>query len=129
MSSTRRSPASCNGASPSLEPPRSGHRPPRAEARTSVGAVEGRGIYAGACPSRTLLRGAHQGTWRGPGDRHGCKFEACVVLTVDDEDRLRGEAVYFDRRTVLTQRGVISVGQDPNSCEISWTWAYEESSR
>jgi steroid delta-isomerase-like uncharacterized protein len=56
-----------------------------------------------------VLTGTHQGAWRGlpPTGRRIC-VPICGVFTFDEEDRLAGEKVYYDRITVLRQLGVLS---------------------
>jgi steroid delta-isomerase-like uncharacterized protein len=60
-----------------------------------------------------VIRGTHLGVWRGlpPTGRH-VEFPLCGVYTFDDEDRLAGERIYYDRATVLRQVGVF---HDPES--------------
>ncbi|MGC2471035.1 MAG: ester cyclase [Pseudolabrys sp.] len=54
-----------------------------------------------------IIRGQHLGAWRGlpPTGRH-IRFPLCGVYTFDENDRLEGEKVYYDRATVLRQLGV-----------------------
>ncbi len=54
-----------------------------------------------------LIRGTHGGTWRdlpAPGRR--LEFPLCGVYTFDEEGKLAGERIYYDRATVLRQCGV-----------------------
>ncbi len=55
------------------------------------------------------LSGTHTGAWRGlPGTGRRFDFPLCAVFTFDEEDRLAGERIYYDRITVLRQIGVLS---------------------
>jgi len=54
-----------------------------------------------------MIRGTHFGAWRGlPPTGRRVEFPLCGVYTFDDEDRLAGEKIYYDRGTVLRQLGV-----------------------
>lgn len=54
-----------------------------------------------------IIRGTHQGDWRGlPATGRRVEFPLCGVYTFDSEDRLAGEKIYYDRGTVLRQLGV-----------------------
>lgn len=54
-----------------------------------------------------IIRGHHRGAWRGlPPTGRQVRFPLCGVYTFDDEDRLAGEKIYYDRATVLGQLGV-----------------------
>jgi len=60
------------------------------------------------------LSGTHQGPWRGlPATGRAFAFPLCAVFTFDDEDRLAGEKIYYDRVTVLRQIGVLSEPTSP----------------
>jgi steroid delta-isomerase-like uncharacterized protein len=60
-----------------------------------------------------VIRGTHLGPWRGlPPTGQRVEFPLCGVYTFDDEDRLAGERIYYDRATVLRQVGVF---HDPES--------------
>jgi steroid delta-isomerase-like uncharacterized protein len=53
------------------------------------------------------LRGTHLGTWRGlPATGRRLDVPICGIFTFDEQDRLAGERIYYDRATVLTQLGV-----------------------
>jgi steroid delta-isomerase-like uncharacterized protein len=55
----------------------------------------------------TMIRGRHLGPWRGlPATGAELAFPLCGVFTFDDEDRLAGERIYYDRATVLRQLGM-----------------------
>lgn len=49
---------------------------------------------------------------RAAGDRPPFSFPLCAFFTFDEDDRLSGEHIYYDRATVLQQMGVLS---DPTS--------------
>ena len=54
-----------------------------------------------------MISGHHLGPWRGlPPTERAVRFPLCGVFTFDDEDRLAGEKIYYDRATVLRQLGV-----------------------
>jgi steroid delta-isomerase-like uncharacterized protein len=54
-----------------------------------------------------IIRGRHLGAWRGlPPTGRPVQFALCGVYTFDNEDRLAGEKIYYDRATVLRQLGV-----------------------
>jgi len=54
-----------------------------------------------------VIRGTHLGNWRGlPATGRRVEFPLCGVYTFDDDDRLAGERIYYDRGTVLRQLGV-----------------------
>jgi steroid delta-isomerase-like uncharacterized protein len=54
-----------------------------------------------------MIRGTHLGSWRGlPETGRRVEFPLCGVYTFDDDDRLAGEKIYYDRATVLRQLGV-----------------------
>lgn len=54
-----------------------------------------------------IIRGIHQGAWRGlPGTGRKLDFPLCAVYTFDESDRLAGERIYYDRATVLRQLGL-----------------------
>lgn len=54
-----------------------------------------------------LICGTHLGPWRGlPATGRRVEVPLCGVYTFDDEDRLAGERIYYDRATVLRQLGV-----------------------
>jgi steroid delta-isomerase-like uncharacterized protein len=54
-----------------------------------------------------LICGTHLGAWRGlPATGRRVEIPLCGVYTFDDDDRLAGERIYYDRATVLRQLGV-----------------------
>jgi steroid delta-isomerase-like uncharacterized protein len=60
-----------------------------------------------------MIRGTQMGTWRGlPATGQRVEVPLCGVYTFDEDDRLAGERIYYDRAMVLTQLGVL---HDPQS--------------
>jgi steroid delta-isomerase-like uncharacterized protein len=60
-----------------------------------------------------IISGQHLGAWRGlPATGSQIEFPLCGIFTFDDEDRLAGEKIYYDRATVLRQLGVF---REPDS--------------
>lgn len=54
------------------------------------------------------ISGTQQGPWRGlPPTGRRLRFPLCAVYTFDEQDRLAGERIYYDRATVLRQLGVL----------------------
>jgi steroid delta-isomerase-like uncharacterized protein len=54
-----------------------------------------------------VISGHHLGAWRGlPPTGRPVQFPLCGIFTFDDQDRLAGEKIYYDRATVLHQLGV-----------------------
>ena len=54
-----------------------------------------------------VIRGTHAGTWRGlPATNRTVAIPLCGVFTFDQNNRLSGERIYYDRATVLRQLGV-----------------------
>jgi steroid delta-isomerase-like uncharacterized protein len=54
-----------------------------------------------------IIRGHHLGAWRGlPPTGRPVQFALCGIYAFDDEDRLAGERIYYDRATVLRQLGI-----------------------
>ena len=50
------------------------------------------------------ISGTHTGTWRGlPATGKSISFPLCGIFTFDQEDRLLGEKIYYDRATVFRQ--------------------------
>lgn len=59
------------------------------------------------------ISGTQQRAWRGlPATGRRVDFVLCGIYDFDDEDRLAGETIYYDRATVLRQLGVF---HDPES--------------
>jgi len=54
-----------------------------------------------------IIRGTQLGGWRGlPATGRRIEVPLCGVYTFDEDDRLAGERIYYDRSTVLRQLGV-----------------------
>ena len=54
------------------------------------------------------ISGTHEGPWRGlPPTGRRISVPICAVYTFDDNDKLAGERIYYDRATVLNQLGVL----------------------
>jgi steroid delta-isomerase-like uncharacterized protein len=54
-----------------------------------------------------LIQGTHLGQWRGlPATGRRVNIPLCGIYTFDENDRLAGERIYYDRATVLAQLGV-----------------------
>ena len=55
----------------------------------------------------TTITGTHEGTWRGlPGTGRSVEFDACAVFAFDDQGKLAGERLYYDRASLLRQLGI-----------------------
>ena len=54
------------------------------------------------------IRGTHLGVWRGgmPATGRRVEFPLCGVFSFDDQDRIAGERIYYDRGTVMRQLGL-----------------------
>ncbi len=69
--------------------------------------VQRRHVTDDAILVEVLIRGTHLGAWRGlPATGRRIEFPLCGVYTFDDDDRLAGEKIYYDRGTVLGQLGI-----------------------
>lgn len=54
-----------------------------------------------------IIRGTQLGRWRGlPATGRKVEIPLCGVYTFDEQDRLAGERIYYDRASVLRQLGV-----------------------
>jgi steroid delta-isomerase-like uncharacterized protein len=54
-----------------------------------------------------VIRGTHLGAWRGlPATGRKLAIPLCGIYTFDENDRLAGERIYYDRATTLRQLGV-----------------------
>jgi steroid delta-isomerase-like uncharacterized protein len=54
-----------------------------------------------------IICGRHLGPWRGlPATGRQVEIPLCAIFTFDEEDRLAGEKIYYDRATVLRQLGM-----------------------
>jgi len=70
--------------------------------------VQRRHVSDAAVVLEVILRGRHLGSWRGlPATGCQLEFPLCGIFTFDDEDRLAGEKIYYDRATVLRQLGML----------------------
>ena len=59
------------------------------------------------------MSGTHEGRWRGlPGTGRKIEFAVCSIFEFDDNDKIAGERIYYDRATVLRQLGIL---HDPES--------------
>ena len=55
-----------------------------------------------------IIRGTHTGEWYGlPSTGYRFEFPLCAVYSFDENDRLAGERIYYDRATVMSQFGVL----------------------
>ena len=69
--------------------------------------VQRRHVADDAILVEVIIRGTHLGKWRGlPATGRRVTIPLCGVYTFDDNDRLAGEKIYYDRGTVLRQLGV-----------------------
>ena len=69
--------------------------------------IQRRHVTDDAILLEVMIRGTHLGGWRGlPATGRRVEFPLCGVYTFDDDDRLAGERIYYDRGTVLRQLGV-----------------------
>jgi steroid delta-isomerase-like uncharacterized protein len=71
--------------------------------------VRNRHVAEEAIVLEVMITGTHLGAWRGlPPTGRRLAFPLCGVFTFDDNDRMRGERIYYDRVSVLRQLGVMS---------------------
>ncbi len=69
--------------------------------------VQQRHVNHDAIVLEVIIRGTHLGAWRGlPATGRHVDFPLCGVYTFDEDDRLAGERIYYDRGIVLRQLGV-----------------------
>ena len=69
--------------------------------------IQRRHVTDDAILLEVMIRGTHLGGWRGlPATGRRVEFPLCGVYTFDDDNRLAGERIYYDRGTVLRQLGV-----------------------
>ena len=55
-----------------------------------------------------IISGTHLGGWRGvPATGRRIKFPLCGIYTFDEDDRIAGEKIYYDRLEVLRQLGLM----------------------
>jgi steroid delta-isomerase-like uncharacterized protein len=70
-------------------------------------AVERQHLTDDAIVVEVTIRGTHLGEWRGlPATGRKIEIPLCGVYTFDENDRLAGEKIYYDRATVLRQMGI-----------------------
>ena len=70
-------------------------------------AVERQHLTEDAIVVEVTIRGTHLGEWRGlPATGRKIEIPLCGVYTFDENDRLAGEKIYYDRATVLRQMGI-----------------------
>jgi steroid delta-isomerase-like uncharacterized protein len=75
--------------------------------------VQHRHVSDAAIVLEVIIRGHHLGAWRGlPPTGRPIEFPLCGVFTFDDDDRLAGEKIYYDRGTILRQLGVFHEPDD-----------------
>lgn len=61
-----------------------------------------------------VIRGTHLGPWRGlPATGRRVEFPLCGIFTFDENERIAGERIYYDRATVLRQLGVFHEPETP----------------
>jgi steroid delta-isomerase-like uncharacterized protein len=54
-----------------------------------------------------VIHGRHLGPWRGlAATGRTLEFPLCAIFAFDEQDRLAGEKIYYDRATVLRQLGL-----------------------
>ena len=69
--------------------------------------VRRRHVDDAAVVLEVVVSGRHLGAWRGlPPTGRRVEFGLCAIFTFDDEDRLAGEKIYYERATILRQLGV-----------------------
>jgi steroid delta-isomerase-like uncharacterized protein len=55
----------------------------------------------------TTNSGTHERNWRGlPGTGREVEFDSCAVFAFDDQNKLAGERIYYDRASLLRQLGI-----------------------
>jgi steroid delta-isomerase-like uncharacterized protein len=69
--------------------------------------VQHRHVSDTAVVLEVIIRGRHLGPWQGlPATHRQIEIPLCGIFTFDDNDRLAGEKIYYDRATLLRQLGV-----------------------
>jgi steroid delta-isomerase-like uncharacterized protein len=69
--------------------------------------VRQRHVTEAAVVLEVIIRGTHLAPWRGfPPSGYALEFPLCGIFTFDDDDRIAGEKIYYDRATILRQLGV-----------------------
>ncbi len=107
------------GASASYEDdPWQDHRHGHAEVRTYyeellravpdlVVDVQRRHVCSDGVVLEVMIRGTQVGDWRGlPATGRRVNIPLCGIFTFDEDNRLAGERIYYDRASVLAQLGV-----------------------
>jgi steroid delta-isomerase-like uncharacterized protein len=76
--------------------------------------VQRRHVAGDTVVLEVIIRGTHLGEWRGlPPTGRTLAIPLCAIFTFDNDDRLAGEKIYYDRATVLRQLGVFHEPQTP----------------
>jgi steroid delta-isomerase-like uncharacterized protein len=71
--------------------------------------IKKRHVSDDAIVLEVVITGTQLGPWRGlPPTGRRLEFPLCAVFTFDENDRMVGERIYYDRATVLRQLGVLS---------------------
>lgn len=69
--------------------------------------VRRRHVTDDAIVLEVIISGTHVGAWHGlPGTGRRVEIPLCGIFTFDENDRLLGEKIYYDRATVLRQIGL-----------------------
>lgn len=75
--------------------------------------VAARHVTDDAVILEVVLTGTHTGPWRGlPATGRTLRLPLCAIYTFDENGKLAGERIYYDRATVLRQLGVF---REPDS--------------
>jgi steroid delta-isomerase-like uncharacterized protein len=70
--------------------------------------IEASHAAADAVILETIISGSHRGIWRGlPPTGRSLEFPLCGIFTFDQDDRLSGERIYYDKAGVLQQLGLL----------------------
>jgi steroid delta-isomerase-like uncharacterized protein len=69
--------------------------------------VKNRHVSSESVVVEVVIRGTHLGAWRGlPATGRKIEFPLCGIYTFDENDKLAGERIYYDRGIVLSQLGM-----------------------
>jgi steroid delta-isomerase-like uncharacterized protein len=69
--------------------------------------VQSRHVASETIVVEVIIRGTHLGAWRGlPATGRKIELPLCGIYTFDDDDKLAGERIYYDRASVFRQLGV-----------------------